>query len=471
MTRRGGFALTRWGWVHLSPAPTLTRGHPFFTKLVCQRVLVDACKRRISYVSVDDVSAAADRCAEEEESQSFQHFWKDGILASADKQATVSRTRAKILLAMGDLLRGQHRLTEAAIVKHEAVVNDGPSVFDELRAFVRRGVLVEDGGAFDFMVPLFRNWVVTSGSSKVITELPDPDNVLKRLNASASEYVKPAEILQLIPSWTFKWRKITSDDVRAWLDQFGSPSDQRLMFKLLQGLRFFQTETYKNKLQEYYRALGLRYARFRESGTRKRGDFLISYVDAPAKSGAAFARLFVMANQIYFGNLVERSELMEQLRQRDDVTAVVFIDDFVATGGTAVDGLTGFWGQCGAEVEARRIGVHFVGIVGSDVGVKKLQSCELAKSYDRFEFEVFEVLGAADRAFAEESKIFPDATERSRAREIAISIGRNLEPKHPLGYADGQYAVVFDSNCPNNSLPILWKARDDWRPLFPRQGA
>jgi hypothetical protein len=43
---------------------------------------------------------------------------------------------------------------------------------------------------------------------------------------------------------------------------------------------------------------------------------------------------------------------------------------------------------------------------------------------------------------------------------------------HPGGYRDTQLLVVLYSNCPNNSLPILWSEVDGtpraWEPLFRR---
>ncbi len=59
------------------------------------------------------------------------------------------------------------------------------------------------------------------------------------------------------------------------------------------------------------------------------------------------------------------------------------------------------------------------------------------------------------------------------ARQIVEEIGKELEPKHPLGWQNGQLLVTFEHGCPNNILPIFYKRggtyrRKEWRPLFPR---
>lgn len=39
----------------------------------------------------------------------------------------------------------------------------------------------------------------------------------------------------------------------------------------------------------------------------------------------------------------------------------------------------------------------------------------------------------------------------------------------PLGFKNGGYPIVLFTNCPNNSLPIIWSSNSNWRPLFFRR--
>lgn len=77
-------------------------------------------------------------------------------------------------------------------------------------------------------------------------------------------------------------------------------------------------------------------------------------------------------------------------------------------------------------------------------------------------------LDDSDRCFHETSSIFPDLEDRERARALCTDRGASLEPKHPLGYDDTEAAVCFETRCPNNSLPVLWKSGPNWEALFPR---
>jgi hypothetical protein len=81
-------------------------------------------------------------------------------------------------------------------------------------------------------------------------------------------------------------------------------------------------------------------------------------------------------------------------------------------------------------------------------------------------------LGHEVQAFHEHASVFDSEADRIAARDLMSTIGRSLLAKPPLGFADQGLLVVLESNCPNNSLPALWKngtySGRDWLPLFER---
>ena len=58
---------------------------------------------------------------------------------------------------------------------------------------------------------------------------------------------------------------------------------------------------------------------------------------------------------------------------------------------------------------------------------------------------------------------------RDFAYEIMKGYGERIAPSMPLGFDDGQYAIAFRHNTPNNSLPIFWSDRNDWFPIMKRK--
>ncbi|MGB2867390.1 MAG: hypothetical protein WBD36_02975, partial [Bacteroidota bacterium] len=57
---------------------------------------------------------------------------------------------------------------------------------------------------------------------------------------------------------------------------------------------------------------------------------------------------------------------------------------------------------------------------------------------------------------------------REVARRMTEHYGVKIEPKRPLGYQDSQLLIGFFYNTPDNSLPIFWSSKNNWKPVFKR---
>ena len=150
---------------------------------------------------------------------------------------------------------------------------------------------------------------------------------------------------------------------------------------------------------------------------------------------------------------------------------VVFVDDFVGTGGSGTEGLRRFDELLGERVgEARgRVAVGVAAVVGFEDGLEAVRGC-----LDR-ECAVVTAneLTARDRAFDPMAGIFENEEDRVAAEQMCAGIGRKLEGDQPLGYGACQGLIVFSYRCPNNTLPIFYKAGREyrgreWHPLFGR---
>lgn len=444
----------------------LTAGHPFFTKLLCRRILDDACDRRISYIDEAMVTRAATLLCDTEEVNRFQHFWEDGIFATVDAQVDIVERRKRLLLAAADLLRNARSLTAAALSDHKLMHGRGAGVSAELQSLERRNILTFGRGMYEFKIPLFKQWLMGVGAGKVLMELPTSEEVVG-LRFEQAARVSHEEIVFLCDKWTYRWKKVTPQDVRSWLELFGNVENQRLMFSLLKGIKFYPGDVYSIKLQEAYRSLAHRYVRFRGERELKRGDILVSYLDGAGKSGSQLAKVFASQNRIYAGCVIEQAKLVERLESEKDLQAIVCVDDFVGSGRTAATGLRKMWTSIGAIVEERGIGFHIIAIAGFSSAVQQLQDTAAGLSTKIF-VDVLDHLTDQDRAFSAESLVFGSDSERLRAKDIAFNIGKTLVPATPLGHNPGEALVVFDTNCPNNSLPILWSNANGWKPLFER---
>jgi hypothetical protein len=444
-------------------------GNPYFAKLIASEVFSLAVSRRDCHVTASEVQEAVRNALQHVSANSFEHFWRDGILATGAQAELVSVQRRRVLLALANAFRQKDRVQLEDIRNQPYVAHmDDHSLLRELGDFERRQIVLRQDSHYDIKVGLFKKWLVSSGVRELITSFGDLDEILKRKQQEEKAFVRSEEIVAVCQTWgLYRGRKISEDHVRTWLRQFGDNLAQRLMFKILVGLRFYTADKIRAKLKEAYGIVSRGLTTRLENGRRRRGDILVSYLDRVGKSGALYARLFADENEIYVDNVIERDKLAGAFKGRSDLQAVVFVDDFLGTGQSAAEYFAQLDEECGELIRKSGLRFYFVAVCGFQSAEARIQQA-LDKMGLPVSVHVCDLLDDKDKCFDEHSRLFPETTERNYAMNMAYEKGAMLEKRNPLGFGDCQATVVFEHGCPNNSLPILWAESKDWCPLFPR---
>jgi hypothetical protein len=446
-----------------------TSGNPYFTKLICRSLFELMVERRDCYVTRLEVEEASRIALEQTATNSFQHFWDDGIFVADEDAEKISMDRRRVLLPLAETTRscGVSTKTDVTNCARKYGLSE-PLIEATIRDFVRRQVLTLEGDTIVTRLAFFGKWLSEKGMNLIITTFADRDPILIRKKQEEEDFVRSEEVVALIDKWgTYRGQRITEDKVRTWLSQFGSNSNQRLMFQLLQGVTFYTADNIRSKMKEAHGMVIRGLKRVIEEKKRKRADILVSYLDSVGKSGAHYARLYADENEIYFENIVERANLKSTLSEKQDLQALVFVDDFVGSGDSACEYFKALEKDCGEILHSGKLGLFFITICGFQAAQEKIDSV-LSKLDLPVSTHICDPLTEASKCFSDQSLIFTDPPTREKAQELAYRHGVNLEKKWPLGWKDCQATVVFDSSCPNNCLPILWKGSKSWTPLFRR---
>jgi len=448
-----------------------TAGNPFYTKWICARLFEIMLDRRDCHITISEIKEACNESLNEIASNSFQHFWEDGIFEiSGDRCEEVSIRRRKILLAIANLIRYNKQTTIENIYEQDIISQyDYKEVTNELNQFVRRHVLNEKSNSYQCMVNFFKEWLINTGISEIMTTFSDLDSILERRKKEEESYIRSEELVELISEWgLYKGQKITEDMVRSWLQQFGDNVNQRLMFKILQGVSFYSSSRVREKMREAHGIVtrGLVYRK--DIGQRKRGDILVSYFDGPGKSGGGiYAKLYADENNIYADNVIEKNKISKAIKTKENLNAIVLIDDFIGSGQSATDYFNEINDEIGSFLINCNFSIYFIAICG--FVDKKIKLEQHLKSLNLpVKVNICDPLDDSYRCFSEKSTIFNDAHERQKAKELAYEYGSKIIKKNYLGYGDCQTAIIFETNCPNNNLPILWVKSSQWYPLFRR---
>lgn len=457
-----------------------TGGNPYFTKQICGELFKLIVDRRDGHITLKEVEEAIKITVNKLASNSFLHFWEDGIFETGDHAEEISMNRRKVFLALAEISRRDSNISKEKIIEQAIKYGlDEPTVKSELRDFERRQIIVsEDNNFYKYKVPFFGKWLQEKGINEIITTFTDLDAILLRKKQEEEAYVRSQEIVDLIRSrsWgTYLGQSITSENVRAWLSQFNEYTEQRLMFQILKHLKFYSRDNIRSKMKEAHGIIvrgGISVRTYETERQRKRSDILVSCLEGnPSKSSSSYAKLFADENEIYSDYAVERGKLKQTLSNKDKmrkIKALVFVDDFIGTGGSACQYFEELANECQDLIRNSNLIVFFISVSGFQEAKVRLENKLIELDFN-VKVHICDPLDESDKVFSPRSKVFSNPRDLEQAKNVAFKYGSSLVKSNPLGYGDCQAAVVFADACPNNTLPILWSDSKDWIPLFKRQ--
>ena len=147
---------------------------------------------------------------------------------------------------------------------------------------------------------------------------------------------------------------------------------------------------------------------------------------------------------------------------------LVLLEDFVGSGTQAGRAV-----KCALE-ELNNLPVMFVPLIASQEGVRKYRA--MLRRHQHLSFEPVFTIPNRMHLFKDPQPDEPELFQR--LRQIALQSfqrvckhqdGDNEQPRHPVGFS-GYYGLLFVQymNCPNNTVPLIWRDGHAWSALFPR---
>lgn len=252
-----------------------TAGNPFFTKVICRKIFENSVRARDGYIRGREVLSAIWTVASECDRNTFQHFWEDRILDTGAKAADKSIRRRKVLIAVSDLIE-KHIPANIQNLMVNDLIKEVPSFEADLKEFESRNILILHNDEYDFKVKLFRLWLKDRGVGEIISTFVDIDALLRIKQAEEKLKIQPNEIVTLKSKFgMYKGQIISEDKIRAWLDQFLSPKEQRLMFQILDNCIFYSSTLCRSKLIEAHSIVKSRVIHVVEGAKQKRSDILV----------------------------------------------------------------------------------------------------------------------------------------------------------------------------------------------------
>ena len=458
-----------------------TNGNPYFTKQICSKVFDRAVSHNDSDITDEEVGSAILEFIKESDVNAFQHFWADGIAGDSEEQETMSRKQARVLQAFARVKRRTNppeKATEDNIISAKSGALLQPAeVPPILTNFLRRSIMIKENEIYRAAVPLFEEWLIAKDFKLLIPDQMKDDMDEAKQTKEDESFVTDEEINKLIENWpVYTGIKIALPNVRQWISQADTYVQERLLFDLLRGIKFFGArevgELFERNHEESIKSnLG---AFVHRKKSDRREDLWVTYVDGPAKSGNDYARQYVKKAKISTKCVKEMAFIDKAFESNAPLPSppamIVIIDDFIGTGDSLSENLSKFYKRNGKSIAKANIPLQVLVISATQEGEEKVRK-RLGKLDENADLTVCESLDQKHFAFGPENKIWENQQKKTEAKELCQRLGSTVTPRHPLGYRESGLLIVFHSNCPNNTLPILHAkgtGAHKWTPLFER---
>ena len=454
----------------------LTDGHPYFTKVLCIAVYERAVQHKDAEISLPEVDKAAERMIDSLDTNAFAHYWRDGIRGDSNEVEIVSLNRCRLLVAWARAARAglspTHENISRNLYSNLLPVGDAPPLLDD---FCRRNVLRQVEDAYYPTVSLFADWLREGGFSRLVSDQLGDELAAAKQSREDEAYVHAHEIGTLVDSWDlYQGRQITSEDVRAWIQQVDSNVERRILFKILENVRFLREPEIREKFEQAHRRIRSKLPTFvKRSRAQRREDIFVTYGDGPGKSGAHYASIYAAVNEIASTNIVVPGEVVSAVGsvKPGKQVGVVLVDDMLGTGNNMVERLSDLsagFGKAGIGTEIPLSVAVLCGTSKGEAAVRAFLEREMANA----DLEVCETIGEDSFAFPKGLGIWESIEEKNVAKTLARDLGVRVQKRNPLGYGEQGLLLTFSRNCPNNSLPILHgngRGEKSWRAIFPRR--
>jgi hypothetical protein len=286
----------------------------------------------------------------------------------------------------------------------------------------------------------------------------------------------------------YEYRKTENPDDEAklialWINQFKRFALRDVVWKLLCNLKYYTTEEikkiYKNYLTTYFNVEDIR------------GKKVLFLGEAGATSGILVTTFIKGLSSEYGGISEDEIRLLVKLEENEfdinllnklregDFSDIVYLEDIIGSGTQARKNLNVLLNHL-EKVGVNNVKIHYWYVCASSKSIVE----NIKKSYpttvhipDGYTLEKHNLKYVLDEYYL-------DPKEREEIKKILSKICKDLLTKNnpvswaekfPLGFGGeegGELLVVFELNCPNNTIPIFWRDGfcdgEDFFALFPR---
>jgi hypothetical protein len=443
-----------------------SNGNPYFANLICAEIFKTAYKLKDTEIDAHIVNDAVSIIVNSSNKSHFEHYWSDGITEESsimkERKADIRR-RILVSFSMASTASSnvfptkneiERRFkppleTEYEIEKYE--------VGNTITEFVNRKIFVESNFNQIRILPhLFESWLCGKGKSLMIEGVSDLLALQREVDLERELALKTDELDRLSEKYRFHERKIATQKYTEYFNQFGSASDQRRVFKLIDAIYFIS----KDDLLDFYRK-------------ENRNIFTKTEIFLKEKAKTIFREdieLYTFSK--YFSEnvpIVESFKKLNHIRQqkhlkpiKDDCLAwkrngsdeILIIEPIIENYSDIQEELFLLLND---EVKNAPVSIRIISFVITTKA--KADLITATSSFTNLKLVIFKEMEETQiKPFIQGTEIFENSDESNQAYyEVR---------KHFPTTSKDVLLVLFEDLCPSKSCPVLWFKSAQFHPLF-----
>ena len=458
----------------------LTEGNPFYTNLLCKHLFDYGITNKISYLTDTHLDKILSEKLVEMGTLHFSHFWLDNILEEDRiKKDNLETQRRKLLIAYAQLKRENKQITDKNL--NSLKILENVSIPKILESFVNRGIFISmNSQEYRFKPKFAEKWLIEIGSNELISSFTNEEAVQVYIQNEKSSYVSDKEIQTFIEVnnlTAYRSRPLEISHIRDWLNQFDDNQERRLIFDLLNKIKYYDDFKIREKIRLIHKRINKDLPPLVLSSEdvhkrdRQRKDVIVSGFDKLGKSTPLYARIYRQENEIVSRNILFSNKLKAAINSQK-ISAIIFIDDIIGSGGTIIKEMRIIDEEIGQQLADKKIKIFITAVVGFEKGIENINK-ELSNL--KFPIEVYCPDGVAENETcnAENSILYKDKAEQEKTIEVLKKYYQrfniNSNDFGPFGYNNDGLLVAFNEACPNNTIPLIWMTEDNkWNALLKR---
>lgn len=297
---------------------------------------------------------------------------------------------------------------------------------------------------------------------------------------------------KIIAFYTDIWSDIRNKKYERWLENFDKSDEKLNALYLLSKFTYFGNNEIRAMLKSVFRDL-YKYpivAQIRKSNADTIDETFIKRefkkklnhtrflgVGNPSESGVHLLyyfrqenelskNYFFNANELFLSSISQGNGELTQSWRDDNISHVVFIDDFCGNGYQAISYIKEIVEQI-KSLKNECIVEYFV-LVAKEEGLRNVR-----KQIKVDRADAIFVLDDSFKCFSGNSRYFTGAKigiDKKLCKAMCEKYGNNRwkDAQSAMGYNNDELLISFFHNTPSNTLPIFWTDAKNWYPIFNR---